>query len=342
MAPTDPDPAPDLLWEQALTFLMEMREAPQDAALRQAWKRWMAEAPQHREAWARAELTWLAMGQAIRELPPAWPPPLPPVRSTLPPPLPARPIRAQGRRGLLLATGGGALAAGALLAAPGLGGALWQRLQADLRTSAGETRALQLPDGSRLELDTATAVALEFSAAGRRLRLLQGQAFIAVARAVARPLLLRCGVVEVSAPGAAINLRFLGDRLEIALEDGQARARYAPAAGIARDFALEARQSLTLSLADGAPLAPHAPLARALAWRHHRLVAEDTPLRAVLAELGRYLPGLLWLRDRALGEARVSDAYDLRDIPAAIRQAVAPLGGRVREVSPYLVMVGSA
>ncbi|WP_419899284.1 FecR family protein [Roseomonas sp. USHLN139] len=332
MAPNDPDQAPDPLWAQALTLLMEIRAAPQDAELRQAWQRWIGQGPQHQAAWREAERIWLAMGEAIRELPPASPP--------SPPLLPRRlQRRLPGRRRVLLAAGGGALATALLLAAPELAQGLESRLCADLRSAAGESRAVQLPDGSRLELDTATAIELDLSGAARRLRLLQGQAFITVAPEAARPFLLRCAAVEVATRGAALNLRCLGDRVEIAVQEGQAEARFAGAAGPSRPVALAARQSLSLSLADGAPLALSAPPERAMAWRDHRLVVEQAAPRAVLQELGRYLPGLLWLRGAALGAGRISGVYDLHDIPAALRQVVAPLGGRVRAFSTYLVVV---
>ncbi|PAM43031.1 siderophore-interacting protein, partial [Acinetobacter baumannii] len=50
------------------------------------------------------------------------------------------------------------------------------RMQADYLTEKGEVRTVQLADGSKVELDSGSAIRLDYDGVQRRIRLLQGSA----------------------------------------------------------------------------------------------------------------------------------------------------------------------
>lgn len=313
--------AAEALWDEALTFCIALRETPGDAALRRAWQDWLARGPAQRAAWARAERVSALMGEAVRGTGAA-----------------RRPART-GRRALLAGGGLAAAAAVAGLAAPGL----WRGWNADYRTGAGELRQLTLEDGTRVELDTATALSVAYTPGRRKLWLHSGQAFFAVAHDSSRPFTVQAEPVAVSVLGTRFNLRRTGERVELAVEQGEVSAalppgREAPAA----ELLLGAGESLSADLAQQALRRGRLDPGQALAWRSRRLVADARPVAELLEEIGRYYPGLVWLADSRLGERRVTGLYDLTDVPQAVRRVVAPLGGRVRQISPYLLWVGAA
>ncbi|WBV45154.1 FecR family protein [Pseudoroseomonas cervicalis] len=310
---------PDALWGEALAFSAALRETPGDAALRRAWQDWLARGPAQRAAWARAER---APGEAA-------------VRGTDAARRPAR----RGRRALLAGGGLAAAVAVAGLAVPGLR----RGWNADYRTGAGELRQLTLEDGTRVELDTATALSVAYTPGRRALRLLCGQAFFAVVHDPARPFTVQADRVSVSVLGTRFNLRRTGEWVALAVEQGEVSAalppgREAPAA----ELLLGAGESLSADLTQQVVQRGRLDPGQALAWRRRHLLAEARPVAELLEEIGRYYPGLVWLADAGLGERRVTGLYDLTDVPQAVRRVVAPLGGRVRQVSPYLLWVGAA
>ena len=81
-------------------------------------------------------------------------------------------------------------------------------------------RIRRLPDGSvaRLKLDAEIAEA--FSAAERRIRLVRGEVFFAVAKDPARPFLVEIGNVTVRAVGTAFSIRYETRAIEVLVTEG--------------------------------------------------------------------------------------------------------------------------
>lgn len=89
----------------------------------------------------------------------------------------------------------------------------WLRLQADYVTQKGEVRTVHLADGSTVQLDSASAIRLDYDGVQRRISLLQGSAIFDVAPMVGKE--TRPFVVQ-SAGGQtrALGTRFVVDREE--------------------------------------------------------------------------------------------------------------------------------
>ena len=101
-------------------------------------------------------------------------------------------------------------------------------------------------------------------------------------------------------------------------------------------FSGEVREQI---LAGEARLGHFSP-SQAAAWRQGQLVADDLPIAEVVAQLKRYVPGLIVLRDDAgLASKRVTGVYDLRHPEAALRAVVQPHGGRVERYSAWVLVV---
>ena len=52
----------DVVWEQAVGWIMREHEEAFDEAMRQSLRRWLAEAPTHRQAYEKARTLWLITG----------------------------------------------------------------------------------------------------------------------------------------------------------------------------------------------------------------------------------------------------------------------------------------
>ncbi|MCA1974245.1 MAG: iron dicitrate transport regulator FecR, partial [Caenispirillum sp.] len=77
------------------------------------------------------------------------------------------------------------------------------------------------------------------------------------------------------------------------------------------------------------------------AWVAGRIQFHDRPLRAVLADLDRYIPGFVVLLDDDLGDRPVSGSYRLDDPRAVVRALADVVGARVETVTDHLILVRS-
>jgi transmembrane sensor len=211
------------------------------------------------------------------------------------------------------------------------------RLQADHRTAVGEVKAVGLTDGSVIDLDTASAVAVDYQPPRRAVDLLAGQAFFQVA-SDPRPFTVRAGEAAITVTGTAFDVRLSGERVEVAVQSGSV----AVAVERQPELRLGPGDRLRIDRASGAVSRDRVVPSQIAAWRRGRLIADGATVAEVTAELGRYSPGLVLLRDLELGQRRVTGIYDLRDPAAALRAAVQPHGGRVTRLAGYLLLVEAA
>lgn len=176
--------------EQALDWLLRLQQSPDDPLLRGEFEQWCASDAANAQAYYKAERVWQLTGQLAPTTTEQWP------RAEVV----ALPVKRQPRRRWWL---GAAVAACLLVAvAPSLS----LRLQADYRTAQGETRDITLADGSVVQLDSDTAIAVDYSGDHRDVKLLTGQAFFEVMPDKAKPFHVRADHLKVTVTGTAFNV----------------------------------------------------------------------------------------------------------------------------------------
>ena len=181
---------------------------------------------------------------------------------------------------------------------------------APLVFEAATYRQETLPDGSVLDLNRGAHVVVQFSAAERRVLLVQGEAQFAVAKNPARPFVVRAGGVEVRAVGTAFNVKLAGPNLEVLVTEGTvhvsqqtvvvtptstatgASAGAAPTAAPVVLAALTAGQRTVIPVATviAPPVVVPASvpeIARLLDWQPRLLDFESTPLAEVVETFNR-------------------------------------------------------
>nr|WP_205600983.1 FecR domain-containing protein [Halomonas socia] len=171
-------------------------------------ERWQAISPDHEEAWRRAEELLGALDRVPGKL----------ARGALSR-LPSPERRQILRLGLLL------------LAAPtaswlALRHTPWREWSADLRTATGEQRTLDLADGTRLVLNTASAVNVSLTASERRLTLLTGEILITTGSdpsPMSRPFIVQTSHGTLRALGTRFSARRLENATRAAVFEGRWR-----------------------------------------------------------------------------------------------------------------------
>jgi transmembrane sensor len=241
------------------------------------------------------------------------------------------------RRGIGVAVASVALAA---CIAAAVIPSLLLRLQSDYATGTAMLRTLDLPDGSRVTLAPSSAVAVAFGAGERRLRLLQGEAFFEVARDPERPFRVEAGVVQASALGTSFDVRWDLPDVTVAVQEGTVQVD-APGVGRRVSEKLGAGQSVRIAPGDKVERGEDPPGVTA-AWRKGQLLSQDRPLREAIDQLRRYYPGTIMVTDGALAERTVTGVYNLDDPEEALRGIVKAHGGKVRRITPWLLVVSGS
>lgn len=323
----------------AALWMARLGDASLSEADRRALDRWLAEDPRHAAAFAEAQAAWALMndvaaspGALVRAPTPSRSAEVIPLR---PPPERWRPavwLRAAAMAASLLI-----LIAGAVL---WLGDPMVM-MAADHRTQPGERRVVALPDGSTVELGPASAIALRYTAAERRVELLSGLAYFTAAPRQGeerRPFVVEAAKGTARALGTQFTVDRFSDSVEVVVVEHEVQVAATAADGRERQVVLSPGQSVRYA---GAGLASTQAvnLDQALAWRRDRLVFDRVPLDHVVAELNRYRHGRIVIGNGALASRTVSGVFDTADPDAALAIIARELGARTASAPPLVTLL---
>jgi len=196
---------------------------------------------------------------------------------------------------------------GAVCASVVLGLAAWTLLQDRnvYQTSVGETRVVQLADGSSVRLDTASRMQVRFDGDRRLIDLEQGQAFFTAA--------------QVTAVGTVFDVRREKGEVRVTLVSG------------AVDVSSEKRAVHRLAAGHQARVTGAGVGARAVdvavetSWTEGRIVLENAPLTQAIAEVNRYLTDKIELDAPGREAELVSGVFRAGDRDAFVSAATTAL-----------------
>jgi transmembrane sensor len=317
------NPSNAALEDAAIAWLTERDDGFSPARERE-FAQWLRADPRHAATVARLEQTLGLLGElpAFRtQLNTAFDRaalivPFPPIT----PPVVVRPAR---RRPHAFAWAGlaAALAVGSFLG--------WHALQPPAAihyttTVAGYERA-RLDDGSTLELNAASAVRVQFTAAERHVKLESGEAHFAVAHDTARPFIVSAGPIAVRAVGTAFNVRYAtGGDIEVTVTEGKVRiGQSGPSSSAAESAPLvSAGQRIVLPHHAPPPAVEKidpATLRAALAWQSRLADFAEAPLADVIARFNARSRIQLLIADETLAARRIGGTFALDEAEAFVR-----------------------
>ena len=336
--------------QSANEWIVALNEAPGDEALHLAHRRWLADSESNRRDWNEARQVWDLMAMTLPAHTEEWDRPTarPTARSSGAAATRRAPQsgrrgreddrrrRVRRRRGRLGAAG---VALAACLALALLPDALID-LQADHSSSTGEVKVVDLEDGSRIHLAPESAVALAFDPSVRRVELLRGDAFFEVAAETGRTFRVRAGSVETVVLGTRFAVSLRPDGAQVAVEEGSVRVDgpSARAGTVAAGAELSAGEMLRVGR-DGTPEKAETLPSLIAAWRKGLLVAQDRPLAELAAVLDRYFEGWIIVADPRLAREPLTGIYTLSDPKAALGAMAEAQGAKLREISPWVLVV---
>lgn len=311
-------------------WLSRLHSERRTAQIEAAFREWLAASPLHRASFERMTVAWESSASLRRA----------PVRGDS-----YRREFGLALRRVVLASAA-ALALCALITVVSL---YVIRLNADAKavtfaSAFGQRRAIELPDGSQVMLNTDSRVKVSFTAHTRRITLEKGQARFQVVGNPSRPFVVRVGEQQIVALGTAFDVRWTDERLVIVLLEGHVAVLGAG------DSYTSANSPGVLMLDPGERLEFESPtfavkstirLDREEAWVKGRVVFDSTRLGAAVAEINRYAPRRLELTNPVLADLLISGTFSVDD-PNAFARAVAQMFSLQVIEAPDAVLIGSS
>ena len=311
----DEDGSTGAIEQQAAEWFV-LRDAGCTARQQEEFERWLQADGRHAQIYAEFDETWSRLGE------------LRAVATDAPVAAGAQPRR----RGKLIWLSGALAAAAAVVVAylawwpsPAPATAPFSVVAS---TDVGRMRRLSLPDGSVVRLNTDSAVAVQFTATERRVRLVRGEAHFQVAKNPAWTFVVSAGRVAVRAVGTAFDVRMRPEAVEVLVTEGKVRvdddARgksllASPSAGGPPLLVAGQRAYIALGTAAVAVAVTPAEIGQALAWQKQRLEFVATPLADIVAEFNRYNRHKLVITDPRLATRRFGGTFSVGDYAELVR-----------------------
>ncbi|MDC0598310.1 FecR domain-containing protein [Gammaproteobacteria bacterium] len=170
------------------------------------------------------------------------------------------------------------------------------------QTSVGQQKNIELPDGSRIILNTNSLVEIAFNQRQRNLRLIKGEAHFEIAHDANRPFLVHAGEGIVRAIGTAFSVHLDGESVEVIVTEGVVEVT--PDADVEEDFFVDLEKTsvqsemVRVAAGQGAEYKDEViqfvqtiesdQIESKLSWHQGMLMFNGDPLEEVVKELVRY------------------------------------------------------
>jgi transmembrane sensor len=217
------------------------------------------------------------------------------------------------------------------------------------------TRQIDLADGSVIQLDRDSAIAVRFDENSRHIEVVRGRAMFDVGKDPARPLLVEVGQHVIEDIGTVFDVRRGTASDTVTVVNGQVAVHARPPldrlrrvfSGRRADGPLLA--SLThgeqVDIADGGNVTRHeeADIATTTAWLPDDIRFQHSTVADVARRFNRYTTQPLVVEDETIAQLRVSGVFHARDADAFLAYlATLPSVRIVRDVDRIRIVTGHA
>lgn len=298
--------------EQASDWLLELQAEP---ARFEEFDHWLHASPEHLSAWAQVNSAWSAIEQ-------------PSTTAHWPAATQVTQLKPSRRKWSMLA------AACVCVIAVGVAWLNNPDWQADYHTGTGETRVVQLSDGSQLTLAARSAVDVDYSGNTRHITLLSGEALFDVVHDARRPFQVDASNVVIRVLGTSFDVARSETGTKVEVREG--------AVGVSANgspYRLGAGQRLWFDALQGSVQQTAIAPDEVATWVSGQQFFENATVQEVVEQLRKYQRGWIVIGDNALGQKRVTGLYDLRDTQRALQALAKPIGGTLVRYSPLLTVL---
>jgi len=179
-------------------------------------------------------------------------------------------------------------------------------------TNIAEIRQLSLEDGSTIALGAKSRLEVTFSNEQRVVDMQPGEAFFSVTPDPGRPFVIRAGDTLISVVGTKFNVKYDGENVRVAVTEG--KVKVAPPRPL---LTFKSAPMVPVEAGKEALFAPNAerpavkPMTSVPAetWLSGWLAYEDVPLKEIIADVNRYLPGEVVISSEQLAQERLTASF---------------------------------
>ncbi|WP_431702353.1 FecR family protein [Pseudomonas sp. BR20] len=213
-----------------------------------------------------------------------------------------------------------AVAASVVAAALGLG--LFSGLDhpepysAQFSTRVGEHRQVALPDGSVLDLNSRSVVAVHYEKDRRGVELKQGEAMFSVEHDTRRPFVVDAGAGQVTVTGTRFDVRRDDDQTRVVVEAGTVKVQ---GQSVDNVVTLTAGLGTQVDSKGRVAAAYDVNTEELTAWRNGKLVFNNASLSEVVREVSRYREQPLRVGTPAVGRLRLTSVFKSDDTDALLK-----------------------
>lgn len=309
----------DIIDEQATVWFARLRADNVTAVERERFQVWLDVNPAHKQAYQNVEAFWrhpdfteLLSVAAVSAS-----------ASTV------KPGRRWRRRATAMLAVAACLLLTLILSRPSL-----TCLMADYCTGIGEVRTVQLADGSRITLNSDTALSVSLQSDLRHIQLTRGEAFFAVRRNPSQPFVVASQYSQIRVLGTRFLVRQNRNSDTVTVVSGvvEVKDRHLPA------MQLHADQRIVVDH-DGTGPVHAVPAALAAAWMKGHVLFDNAPLGEVIAELNRYRRGSVLISNTQLKQLKVSGRFNVVDTDQALQSLRQTLPIHINYLTPWLVVI---
>jgi len=292
------DAISDALFAEAAAWHAKLREPDVTNDIHEAFQQWLLRDPRHPVVYNQAVRLWANLGA------------------------PQKPGRKEAEIEALISSARRSRRAGrtarravvGLVLLLALGAGDWARrgglddLRADFVVPRGKHRTVVIADGSTIDLNTNSALAVDLQAGERRVRLFRGEGYFDVSPDPQRPFVVETPAGDVHVTGTVFNVRVLDGKTQVGLIEGGVVLT----ADDDPDRHVRLKPGEESNLTTSGVSAPREFDAETTtAWRRGQIVFFRTPLADVVKELNRYHSGRIVVLGERLAALPVTGVFNV-------------------------------
>jgi len=209
-------------------------------------------------------------------------------------------------------------------------------MQASYQTNVGESHTINLPDNSKLVLNTNSFVQVKYTDSARLIELQRGEIHIDVAHDKSRPLSVLANGKIIQAVGTAFNVKVNNDLVELIVTDGKVLVAKKMNVSLNSDIEQISKRlpqnsmtilhgekvelDLTSQLLEEVIKIKPVEIAASLSWRRGHLIFRGDSLADVMAEISRYTDIKFELTDdEQLKSIQVAGVFKTGDVTGLLK-----------------------
>ena len=314
--------------ELATFWVTRLHSGDCTGADRQTFAAWLAQDQAHRSAYQEVSVFW----EGLSQIEPHAKPQLDEARSYL--------RKARQRRRTL--SGKGLAGVLSLILIIGFSPRWWALITTDhYITAKGESNSIQLSDGSRIDLNTDTALSVQDTWTTRSVKLEHGEALFSVVHDARKPFDVIAASGVIRDIGTRFNVYHQAGQVSVTVLEGEVSVT-ADQHSIAHPHPLTAGQQLSYDAKGQTSAIANVDIAVITAWQKAQLVFNGQPLSVVLEQLGRYHEITLQVTDPHLQALKVSGIFPSNNLSLALATIAGALPVKITSPASRVFVIESA